>query len=95
MSSGAVSKCLCDAVAQAFHIYLKFEAYPDALMVALRAGERELQERAFGSCSDFLLKQQLCHILARQVRSQLETAPEVLPCCRASRPSRSLKLLLR
>lgn len=52
---------------QAFHIYLKFESYPDALMVALRAGNRELQERAFGNCADFLVKQQLCHILARQV----------------------------
>mmetsp|Transcript_16474 Transcript_16474/g.49335 ORF Transcript_16474/g.49335 Transcript_16474/m.49335 type:complete len:898 (+) Transcript_16474:187-2880(+) len=55
-----------EVLLQAFHIYLKFESYPDALMVALRAGNRELQERAFGNCADFLVKQQLCHILARQ-----------------------------
>lgn len=52
---------------QAFEIYLKFKAFPDALRVALRANDRELQQRAFAACDDFLVKQQLCHILARQV----------------------------
>lgn len=56
-----------EACLQAFEIYLKFKAYPDALRVALRANDRELQKRAFSSCGDFLVKQQLCHILARQV----------------------------
>ena len=54
---------------QAFEIYLKFKAYPEALRVALRAGDRSLQERAFATCDDFAVKQQLCHILARQVNS--------------------------
>ena len=52
---------------QAFGIYLKFKAFPDALRVALRANDRALQERAFAACEDYLEKQQLCHILARQV----------------------------
>lgn len=57
--------------AQAFEIYLKFEAFPDALRVALRAGDRGLQQRAFATCSDFAVKQQLCYILARQVGLEL------------------------
>ena len=52
---------------QAFEIYLKFKAFPNALRVALRAGDRGLQQRAFATCEDFAVKQQLCHILARQV----------------------------
>lgn len=65
---------------QAFEIYLKFKAFPDALRVALRANDRGLQQRAFAACDDFLVKQQLCHILARQGTTlDLEEGPAAVP----------------
>jgi RPN1 N-terminal domain len=63
--------------AQAFEIYLKFKAFPDALRVALRSGDRGLQQRAFATCDDFAVKQQLCYILARQVWLEMAIAAYV------------------
>lgn len=55
-----------EVLQQAFEMYIKFKAYPEALRVALRANDSKLRERAFVACPDFLTKQQMCYILARQ-----------------------------
>lgn len=55
-----------EVLRQTFEIYLKFKAFSEAMQVALRAGDTTLKERAFSACPDFLIKQQMCYILARQ-----------------------------
>ncbi|KAG6545593.1 hypothetical protein Mapa_012947 [Marchantia paleacea] len=50
----------------AYQIYRKFEKYPDAMRVALRMDNSQYVKATFKDCKDFLEKQQLCYILARQ-----------------------------
>ncbi|BBN10869.1 26S proteasome regulatory subunit N1 [Marchantia polymorpha subsp. ruderalis] len=50
----------------AYQIYRKFEKYPDAMRVALRMDNSQYIKATFKDCNDFLEKQQLCYILARQ-----------------------------
>ncbi|CAM6095742.1 unnamed protein product [Calypogeia fissa] len=50
----------------AYQIYKKFGKYPEAIRVALRMDNTEYVKSTFEDCQDFLEKQQLCYILARQ-----------------------------
>ncbi|KAL2629531.1 hypothetical protein R1flu_014217 [Riccia fluitans] len=50
----------------AYQIYRKFGKYPDAMRVALRMDNIQYVKSTFKDCTDFLEKQQLCYILARQ-----------------------------
>ncbi|KAL6218310.1 hypothetical protein ACLB2K_011524 [Fragaria x ananassa] len=49
----------------AFMINLKFEEYPNALLIALFLDNKEFVKQVFTSCDDLLRKKQFCHILAR------------------------------
>ncbi|KAL3695426.1 hypothetical protein R1sor_009502 [Riccia sorocarpa] len=51
---------------EAYQIYRKFGKYPDAMRVALRMDNLQYVKSIFKDCTDFLEKQQLCYILARQ-----------------------------
>nr|XP_011466925.1 PREDICTED: 26S proteasome non-ATPase regulatory subunit 2 homolog A isoform X1 [Fragaria vesca subsp. vesca] len=49
----------------AFMINLKFEEYPNALLIALFLDNKEYVKQVFTSCDDLLRKKQFCYILAR------------------------------
>ncbi|XP_038209901.1 26S proteasome non-ATPase regulatory subunit 2 [Zerene cesonia] len=46
--------------------YLKFGEYPRALLVAMQLHDKGKCEEVFNSCTDMLVKKQLCYMLARQ-----------------------------
>ncbi|XP_004307052.1 PREDICTED: 26S proteasome non-ATPase regulatory subunit 2 homolog A-like [Fragaria vesca subsp. vesca] len=49
----------------AFMINLKFEEYPNALLIALFLDNKEYVKQVFTSCDDLLRKKQFCYILAQ------------------------------
>lgn len=60
----------------AFEAYLKVEQYADALRVAIRLGDYELAGKAFATCTEPVMKKQLCYLLSQhRVVLDLETGP--------------------